>query len=219
MSRNQDHAKFGGKDLSDVLNPLKGYLRANLGRPWDKIYSELCQNLDRRSVSGNHVFQHIWDFVAKNCWIGQETRKVYELHNRGWSSLVNGFYVHPFTGLLKEQKLPSKKSERAVKKAKEPVTLIKLSPTSWYEKLEGIWYYLENYEIIHEHKSAKKPHFIWGVKEIQEEGVTYVWKDRESVYHKYQLNGKELKKLGLENERKLPAPFSRRESKRLSKIN
>jgi hypothetical protein len=224
MSRNQDHTKLGGKDLSDVLNPLKGYLRANLGRSWDKIYSELSQNLDRRSVSGQHVFQHIWDYVAKNCWIGEgKPNKVYELF-RNDPVLVDGFYIHPFTGLLREQRLPSRKAEKAARKAKEPITSIKISATERYEKFDGIWFYLNNYKVEHEATTTIFSYYLREVSpriEFEDENgdkktlYTYKWTERFDV--KRQLNGKELKKLGLENEIKEPRPLSRRESRRLTK--
>ena len=40
------------KEFTDVLAPLRGNLRANLGRRWDDVYSEFCQVLDRRGLSG-----------------------------------------------------------------------------------------------------------------------------------------------------------------------
>lgn len=41
--------------LTDKLKPLEKYLQANAGRPWDKVYSELCKKFDRRSLQGNHI--------------------------------------------------------------------------------------------------------------------------------------------------------------------
>src|ERR1700728_1507846 len=60
-SRHRSH-KILSKDLSDVLNPLEGYLHKSKGWPWDDVYSEICKNLDRRSVTGLHVFTHLWQF-------------------------------------------------------------------------------------------------------------------------------------------------------------
>src|SRR5689334_16742725 len=44
-SRKRQYGYYA-KEFSDVLAPLKGYLRRNVGRPWDKVYSELRQGLD-----------------------------------------------------------------------------------------------------------------------------------------------------------------------------
>src|SRR6185437_7346824 len=37
-------------DLNENLQPLRRYLRAQLGRPWDKVYSEICARIDRRNT-------------------------------------------------------------------------------------------------------------------------------------------------------------------------
>jgi len=34
----------GGKQFTDVLGPLYRYLLKQVGRPWDKVYSEIAQN-------------------------------------------------------------------------------------------------------------------------------------------------------------------------------
>src|SRR5262252_4664364 len=85
-----------GKWLSDVLGPLEGFLHNNVGRPWNKVYSELRQGLDARKVTGQHIFDHLEMMVETNCWIGAD-RNVYSY---GWRYRVNGFYVHPKSGLL-----------------------------------------------------------------------------------------------------------------------
>ena len=51
------------KQLNEYLNPLVRYLKKNCGRPWDKIYSEICENMDRRGAVQNHIFQHLFDYV------------------------------------------------------------------------------------------------------------------------------------------------------------
>ena len=44
------------KSFTDLLSPLRRFLRTNVGRPWDKVYSEMRENLDDRKVTGRHVF-------------------------------------------------------------------------------------------------------------------------------------------------------------------
>ena len=51
-------------DLNENLQPLRRYLRAQLGRPWDKVYSEICARIDRRNTVQQHIHQHIDDFIA-----------------------------------------------------------------------------------------------------------------------------------------------------------
>jgi hypothetical protein len=64
-------SKYFEKEFTDVLGPLKRFLRKNVGHPWDKVYSELCRGLDRRKVTGLHIFQHVEHFVETNCRLMQ----------------------------------------------------------------------------------------------------------------------------------------------------
>jgi hypothetical protein len=43
----------------DRLSPLRRWLRSNVGRPWAKVYSELCQRYDARTVKGWHLRDHV----------------------------------------------------------------------------------------------------------------------------------------------------------------
>jgi hypothetical protein len=41
---------YNTKDQTDLLGPLWGCLRKNVGTPWDLVYADICRNLDFRSV-------------------------------------------------------------------------------------------------------------------------------------------------------------------------
>jgi len=87
------------KEFSDRLGPLRRYLRKQVGRPWDRVWSEITQTLDSRSLTGQHIFDHIRWEVEQEAWIGEGGR-LYP--KRGWDTieLVDGLYVHPVTRLL-----------------------------------------------------------------------------------------------------------------------
>jgi len=95
------HRQYSGnaKEFSDVLGPLRGYLRKQVGRPWDKIWSEMTQTLDTRSLTGQHIFDHIRWEVEQDSWLGDDGRLY---HKRRWGAieLVSGLYVHPVTRIL-----------------------------------------------------------------------------------------------------------------------
>ncbi|HEY4371180.1 MAG TPA: hypothetical protein VGN52_04625 [Burkholderiales bacterium] len=99
--------KRGYKDrrsLSENLNPLQRYIASQVNRPWNKVYSELCANIDRRNAVQEHIFQHMDQFVERH------TRLIDgRVHVRGsrwsqeWRPLEESpveMYVHPSTGLL-----------------------------------------------------------------------------------------------------------------------
>src|SRR5947209_1367806 len=94
-----------GKSFTDVLGPLYRYLHSNLGRPWNKIYSEMCASLDKRKVTGRHIFQHLEQMVERECYAGDDGKvrhsryQHYRYGNHEYQQ-VRGFYVHPRTGLL-----------------------------------------------------------------------------------------------------------------------
>jgi hypothetical protein len=92
------------KKFSDLLNPLRRYLRSCVGKPWSKVHSELSKKLDRRSLSGSHIWDHVMWEIETDCYNGED-RLAYS--NRRAHALsewpVNGLYVHPTTGLIHEQ--------------------------------------------------------------------------------------------------------------------
>lgn len=94
---------WDSKDFTDVLGPLRGYLLKQVGRPWDKVYSELAANLDRRTMSGRHIWTHVWMDVQIHTFIGPDG-KVWERPRFSWAAKggypVQGLYVHPRTKLL-----------------------------------------------------------------------------------------------------------------------
>ena len=87
------------KEFSDRLGPLRRFLRKQVGRPWDKVWSEITWTLDSRSLTGQHIFDHIRWEVEREAWIGEDGRLY---HKRRWGSIqrLDGIYVHPVTGLL-----------------------------------------------------------------------------------------------------------------------
>ncbi|MGP1667627.1 MAG: hypothetical protein ACTS5I_17350 [Rhodanobacter sp.] len=54
---------YEGKQLNENLNPLRRFLRAQVGRPWDKVYSEINEHVKVTSAVQAHVRQHIKDFI------------------------------------------------------------------------------------------------------------------------------------------------------------
>lgn len=92
------------KVLNENLNPLIRYLGGQVGRPWSKVYSEICENLRPTSTVQQHVRDHVADFVATDARM-QDGKVVVRSDRRGAAQAVEDshfrFYVHPRTGLLK----------------------------------------------------------------------------------------------------------------------
>src|SRR5580704_9016317 len=122
------------KYLNENLAPLKRYLMGQAGRPWDKVYSEICRTIDTRSAIGLHVLQHVEDFIAVDTFL--ENGKVCE-RNRRWFMQARGLYVHPVTGIIRRAKRRRFQSERA------ELSLLAVSETLEFEKIDGLWFQME----------------------------------------------------------------------------
>ncbi len=125
------------KHLSDHLGPLRRLLRSKVGQRWDDIYSELCQRLDSSTVTGQHVLDHLWDYVERHVVLidGVPYRKINSSYKQNQLAYGrNKFYVHPDTGILclveKAPKEPPKKRD----------DLVVIDSYHQYRKLNGFWY-------------------------------------------------------------------------------
>jgi hypothetical protein len=90
-----------GKSLNENLSPRRRYLEANVGRPWSKVYAEICANLDSRKATGLHILQHLKDFVIVDTWLDGKTVMACPGRFR-LAGPVYGLYVHPVSGLLRK---------------------------------------------------------------------------------------------------------------------
>ncbi len=128
---------YEAKSFSDLIGPLRRSLRTNVGRPWNKVKSELSKTLDRTSVSGLHIWSHIAWEVSESCFIGED-RKVYSSGTWGSPELATGLYVHPITGLLCWK--PRKRFKQPF--IDKPLDLIQIDENNALSRVEGIWYHL-----------------------------------------------------------------------------
>lgn len=99
-SRSRQHG-WDAKDFSDRIGPLKKFLRRQVGRHWDKVFSELSQSLDKRSLTGRHIWIHVWQYVKKDVEFGSDGyvyRKPIRRLGKIWRH--TGLYIHPKTGVL-----------------------------------------------------------------------------------------------------------------------
>jgi hypothetical protein len=92
------------KFFNEHLGPLRRYLRKQVGRPWNKVFADVCENLRCDSVVQSHVRDHLVDIVAVHV---EERDGVRYRHTRwggtvplvarGWLQL----FVCPRTGILR----------------------------------------------------------------------------------------------------------------------
>lgn len=145
---------YDRKQPTDVLGPLKGWVEKQVGRPWDKVYSELCQVLDKRKLTHKHVIDHLYQWVGRTvilckdgCYREPDNISGFWTNEGKW--VLNGFapeyFVHPKTGLLERNKARESKQERAERFRKDAKSkkLIEVGGGSVFKKIADIWYRLD----------------------------------------------------------------------------
>lgn len=129
------------KSLNENLAPLRRYLRSNVGRPWDKVYSEVCQRINRNSAVQMHVWQHLmWEVCTDPHIVPQMLQG--RVGRWPWRFRRYRFYVDPKTGLLRENPKYRQRFGHEEKPA-EPLDRIPIDARHEYRLLEGIWYEIE----------------------------------------------------------------------------
>jgi hypothetical protein len=125
-----------GKRFTDVIGPLKKYLLKQVGRPWDKTFSEIKKVLRGTGMSSQHAIGHIWDFVDLHVEIIDG--KPYSKAGRFGGQLISycPTYVCPKTGILKKNAYY--KQRYRYNPIKEPLCV----QDRFVVKVKGWWYEL-----------------------------------------------------------------------------
>jgi hypothetical protein len=134
------------KGLSDHLAPLRRLLRSQVGQPWNEVYSQLCRRLNHNTMAGQHVLDHVDQYVEKHVELidgipYRKTRSRYSqsLLNRYWDQ----FYVHPDTGLLcLVDPLLRRQTLKQSKASAQDSDIVILDHYSQYHRIHQIWYFI-----------------------------------------------------------------------------
>lgn len=141
VSAHRQHG-WDAKEFSDLIGPLRKYLYKQVGRPWDKIYSELSANLDKRSLSGRHIWTHVLQEVQTHVMeINGQCYEKPRQYSSGVLHTVAGLYVHPRTRLLRSAPLRSYKHTKPI----DPNVHV-LDDTHSLQRIKGIWFLLTRIE-------------------------------------------------------------------------
>jgi hypothetical protein len=133
----------GTKLLNEHLGPLRRYLDAQVGRPWDKVFSEICTHIDRASAVQDHVRDHVADYVAIHVLLidgipcsgegdWNHGRPLHQMGRRHW-------YVCPRTGLLRRVKVPVRSRQRPPKR-EDPPRFVRVSDSLQCHLIAGAWH-------------------------------------------------------------------------------
>lgn len=126
------------KRLNENLQPLVRFLRSNVGRPWDKVRSEIAAHVRCISAVQKHVLDHLADFVEEHPMlvgrVAYQRRRLVPIVSVGTHFR---FWVCPRTGLLRLGPAVARK-----KRWKPPLGPDRriLAPTRELRRIEGVWY-------------------------------------------------------------------------------
>ena len=131
--RRPHHLAGDWKGLNENLAPLRRYLECQVGRPWDKIYSEIATHLRVDNTVQQHVRDHLRDFVAV------KPRRHNGLYANPFSGLWRQpLYVDEKDGILKRtDRLPEEKARRRAGSNSGA-----LAADCELRRIEGFWYEL-----------------------------------------------------------------------------
>lgn len=96
--------RYGHKHLNENLAPLRRFLRARVGRPWNRVFAELSAEIDVGSAVQKHVRDHLRDLIHIRTWLGDDGTLLYADHWGRPRPLLPGYrdvlFVDPRDGLL-----------------------------------------------------------------------------------------------------------------------
>lgn len=129
--------------MNENLGPLRRYLDAQVGRPWDKVFGEICAHINRNSAVQDHVRDHVEQYVTVHvilidgvpCYGGGDGRYGYPLEQTRYRP----WYVCPRTGLLRRVKVRSRKRQEKLKKESLP-PYFRVNDTLQCHFLDGAWH-------------------------------------------------------------------------------
>jgi len=135
------------KGLTDLLGPLRRWLHAQLGRPWNDVYSEACAVIKADSVVRAHVKTHLLEFVHRNtfmkgnqvwCFTGRWRMQEVPVSMAAdrWSS----FYVDPIRKILCETPFIQPRRWHDPHAAHRMLTGRWLDERTLIRRLHGLWF-------------------------------------------------------------------------------
>jgi hypothetical protein len=135
--------RYGTKGFSDNLAPLYRFLRASIGRPWDKVWSEMCAHISFDNPVQKHILGHVFGIVEAHVELrGREPYVVGRWRRYPHTGLLRGhgrwptLYVCPRSGLLKQAKHEARKRRRAAVDR----DIIAVNRDERLRRVLGIWY-------------------------------------------------------------------------------
>jgi hypothetical protein len=208
---------YDAKPFNENLNPLYGFIHKAVGRKWDKVYSEICEVFDKRSVINQHILIHLFQKVEiDDIRIGEDGKLYYCPTMYGGTrqdplkeSAVE-YYVDPRDGILKynygRKTYRQVARESAKRRAEEEAKVRRvIDSNTVLEKINNCWFevkYVDNKKevinVLIETPHSKRNWYY--EKTIYRDPYGNTTSDAKTRLGQRQLSHKELKKYGVVND-------------------
>ncbi len=144
---------YSQRSFSENLGALRGLIAKNVGKNWDKLYSQICRQVSPTGSNiERHVHQHLPDFIYMQTRVGP-TGKIEVIQFRGdWGAIdeINfgrrEYYVHPKTRcIMRVKKSGGYKSDMRERRAqavrdRQDVFRATSDPMIQLHRLNGLWW-------------------------------------------------------------------------------
>jgi hypothetical protein len=132
------------KSQSDLLGPLRKFLTRQVGRPWNKVYSEIRERISPNSTIELHILGHLEQFIEMQTVIGPDGRVCRAGRHYSWRRVYldecpGQLYVHPRTGIIR--RTPEARASSKRRAAAAEVEFKAIGPERELWRRDGVWYW------------------------------------------------------------------------------
>jgi hypothetical protein len=193
------------RDLNEYLSPLVRFLHQQVGRPWNDVFSEICEHIRLDSAIQKHVRDHLFQYVQTvvemrggvphyaSGYRGNIGQPIVKRTSR--FHLNNDlFFVCPETGMLCEAPLGQLSSPEQ----RLPTTITRGEKT--YHRADGIWYEIEYIFWGEASPEQWEVNLHQQVADLSVENVVATYNREIVATRRRQLNSRELQRLKLRND-------------------
>ncbi|MBI1842770.1 MAG: hypothetical protein HYR88_18170 [Verrucomicrobia bacterium] len=191
-----------------MLGPLERWLRSQVGRPWDVVYSDACAVIRADSVVRAHIKNHLLEFVERHTfmkggevWCFVEYGPAQEVPVNRALYRRSGFFVHPLTRLLQPIPEGPRMRRRDPQGERRRSTQRWLCDSMLLRRLNGCWF---ECRVLPFPRRTVKGDSPWrfdaaAKKAICRSDADDIYGRRVYCVAKRQLSRRELKREGLSN--------------------